>query len=1160
MAGDGPTPPLLDAAARIPALTDHERTFLVEAGAGSGKTALMAGRVAMMVGGGVQPRDIVAITFTEAAAAELLERIETLVRDLLSGTVPKELAEALPSGLARAQKDHLARGAKHLDEITCTTIHGFCQQLIRPYPVETNLDPGAAIIDPAAAELAYRDLLEAWLSARFGRDRGSEGLGRIPPIPDAGGKQDFLAALVLAAPEETLRLAKRAAGFLKVHRTAQAAAPDLDPAVFDRFVEAASAFAAWYRNCGVEEPNTAALIEELRRVADFIGGFDVPSLTGPFLENLIFHRHPSACKKGTSEFKQWRRKTRWKQAAAASGGSTAFGERLNAAGKAHYDACGTAYEEFRSQLGALAFVRFVEEFDRLRELYREYKRDAALLDFDDLLYEARDLLKHNESVREALASRYPRILVDEFQDTDPLQAEIIWLLTGEGDPESPWQERAIRPGALFAVGDPKQAIYRFRGADVNTYLLAKEALERRDPSSILDITVNFRTREPILEYVNVHFEPMLDESRGQPGFTPLAAVRPGAGNPCIATFDIELDRTDRNAKGKLISNRVRRKEAKVLASVVRDLIGAYPVGGRKESPRPARAGDIALLAPTGTSLWIYEKTMEELGIPIVTQAGKGFFRRQEVHDLIAIARVIADSRDTLAFGALIRGPLVGLTEEEIADEIEALHLRARTADSGHGPEEGSPGRLTLWTDPEAVGNGVLRRTLEVLQNLSRKARQRTPYDLMVEAVEELHVNSILKARHLRGAERALANVELVLEMARAYGSRGIGDFARALWQHWNGQDAQTEGRPDAAADSVSIITMHSAKGLEWPIVIPINSTTNPRAVSGFLYGRSDDTVHFKDKVFSSDGYKEIRDEEERQLRAERIRLWYVALTRARDLLLLPRQNERIRGDWFSLIDIDLDSLPSISAGGGFGGGFGGAPGPETRSSPNAQDPATWKREAAAIYANRRQISWDRPSRHEAPVETENEEEAVFAGIEATLETVPDVARQTAVQGGWTRGQILHKLMEELLTGEIPGDGAAVRARAAELIGQLSLDDAEDAAAGPSSTEMAATVMRTLRLPDIAALRPRLVPELPVHASAVEGSKISLTAGIADAVAFDGKGRIDVVVDWKSDVKPTAKQVAMYHRQICDYLRATAARTGLIVFMSSGRVDRIVRNG
>ncbi|MCY3776316.1 MAG: UvrD-helicase domain-containing protein [Candidatus Aminicenantes bacterium] len=1156
MAGDGPAPPLPDSAARIPALTDHERTLLVEAGAGSGKTALMAGRAAMMVGAGVHPRDIVAITFTEAAASELLERIETMVRDLLSGTIPKELAEALPSGLTRAQKGHLVHGAKNLDEITCTTIHGFCQQLIRPYPVETDLDPGAAIIDPSAAELAYRDLLEAWLSARFGRDRGSEGLGRIPPIRDAGGTQDFLAALVLAAPEETVALAKRTAEFLKVHRTAQAAAPDLDPAVSDRFVEATSAFAAWYRNCNVEEPDTAAMIEDLLRVAEFIRGVDVPSLTGRFLKNLLFHRPPSACKKGSSEFKQWRRKTRWKQAAAAIGGSTALGERLSAAGNAHYDACGTAYEEFHSQLGALAFVRFVEEFDRLRELYREYKRDAALLDFDDLLYQARDLLKQNESVREALASRYPRILVDEFQDTDPLQAEIIWLLAGEGDPDLPWQERAIRPGALFAVGDPKQAIYRFRGADVNTYLLAKEALERRDSSSILHITANFRTRKPILEYVNAHFEPMLDESRGQPGFTPLAAIRPSAGEPCVAAIDIELDGTDRTPKGRPIARRVRRKEAKVLASVVQDLIGTYPVGDKQETLRPARAGDIALLAPTGTSLWIYEQAMEELGIPIATQAGKGFFRRQEVHDLIAIARVIADSRDTLALGALIRGPLVGLTEEEIADEIEALHARAQCADSGLGPKERSPGRLTLWTDPKAVGNGVLRRTLEVLQNLSRKARQLTPYHLMVEAVEELHVNSILKARHLRGAERALANVELVLEMARAYGSRGIGDFARALWQHWNGQDAQTEGRPDAAADAVSIITMHSAKGLEWPIVIPINSTTRPRNVTGFLYGRSDDTIHFKNKAFSSDGYAEVRDEEELELRAERIRLWYVALTRARDLLVLPRQNERIGGDWFSLIDIDLDSLPSISA----GGGFGGAPEREAGSSPNAQDLATWKREAAEIHANQRQISWDRPSRHEAPVEPEEEEEAVFAGIEATLEAVPDVAQETPVQGGWTRGLILHKLIEEILTGEIQSDEAAVRARAEELIGQLGLDDEEDAAAGPSSTEMAATVMRTLQLPEVVALRPRLVPEFPVYASAVEGSAVSLTSGIADAVAIDGEGRIDVVVDWKSDVEPGRKQAAMYRRQVREYLPSTTARTGLIVFMSSGRVDRIVRDG
>ena len=133
-----------------------------------------------------------------------------------------------------------------------------------------------------------------------------------------------------------------------------------------------------------------------------------------------------------------------------------------------------------------------------------------------------------------------------------------------------------------------------------------------------------------------------------------------------------------------------------------------------------------------------------------------------------------------------------------------------------------------------ISNTVLRETLAVLQNLARKARRTTPYHLLAEAVEELHVRPILKARHPRGTERALANVELVLEMARAYAGRGIGDFARALWQRWNDGDAQAEGRPDAEADAVSIISMHSAKGLEWPIVIPINSTTVPWSDTDFL--------------------------------------------------------------------------------------------------------------------------------------------------------------------------------------------------------------------------------------------------------------------------------------------------------------------------------------
>src|SRR6516225_705190 len=180
-------PALPDAGARQRALLDYTSTILVEAGAGSGKTALMAGRVALMLAHGIQPREIVAITFTEAAASELLERIQGYVASLRDGSIPPELQLALPTGLSVEQRKAIAIAAGSIDEITCTTIHGFCQQLIKPYPIEAGIDPGATIVDPAASDLAYEDLMTAWLSTRFGRACDGDGLGRIPPMPGLGG-------------------------------------------------------------------------------------------------------------------------------------------------------------------------------------------------------------------------------------------------------------------------------------------------------------------------------------------------------------------------------------------------------------------------------------------------------------------------------------------------------------------------------------------------------------------------------------------------------------------------------------------------------------------------------------------------------------------------------------------------------------------------------------------------------------------------------------------------------------------------------------------------------------------------------------------------------------------------------------------------------------
>ena len=1133
---------LPDSAARLTALIDHDHSLLVEAGAGSGKTALMAGRVAMLLTAGVPPRDIVAITFTEAAASELLERIERFAGELLGGTIPRELRDALPAGLSAAQRESIERGAQALDEITCTTIHGFCQQLVRPYPVETGIDPGAEIIDPAAAELAFQDLMDAWLSARFGRDRSSEGLGRIPPMTGAGGSEDFFAELVNTAPDAAVELITKAAEFLKDHRTASAPPAVVDQTVFSRLASAIDDFTAWYNGCLVVEGITAEVVTDLARIADIARELAAGPVTGKKIAELLSHQEPTVCKQDGAGFRQWGKKGKWKDAAKACGKSTAFGEQLSAAGEAHYWACDAAYREFCGALGQMAFQRFVAEFTALKELYAQYKRDAALLDFDDLLHHARNLLATCEPVRQALARRYPRILVDEFQDTDPLQAEILWRLAGEGIPSLAWQERQIRPGALFLVGDPKQAIYRFRGADVATYLAAKNALAVRDPASILEISANFRSQAPILEFVNQNFAGMLDVAQGQPGFVALAPVRQSGDRPAVATFEIAVEDRHKGDRG-LIVDELRREEAGIVADIVQRLIGSYPVWDKdRRAFREARAGDIALLAPTGTSLWIYERALESRAIPIATQAGKGFFNRQEVQDLIAVARAIADRRDTLALGALLRGPLVGLTEEEIADEVLGL----QNATSRDRP-------LHLWTDLALVRNPVLKQTLAILQNLARKARGSTPHQLMAEAVEELKARPILKARNRHGAERALANVELVLEMARPYAARGIAEFSGAMWGRWEDTESQAEGRPDAEADAVSIVTMHSSKGLEWPIVIPINSMTKLRSKDQFLYRRQDDSVHFGILGFDNPDYDAVKQAEADEQRRERVRLWYVALTRARDLLLLPLQSERSQDDWLSLLTLDLASLPKLDA-----SIFAGSPATPVAIAANAQDLATWQAEAAAIVAGARRITWRQPSRHEQAIGETVAEFLVFAGPDAVADQQPDVDRPL-IQGGRERGLALHKLLEEILTGETPEAQDALQARAAELLAQIGVADNADPADGPSSVEMAASTLRGLELPEIVALRPRLRSEVPVYGSKVDGMTMELTSGVADAVAIAVDGKIDAVIDWKSDVDPDPALVELYRGQVRDYLAATKAPRGLIVFLTLGRVEKVAPN-
>ena len=496
---------LSDDGARRDAIAVHDRSFLVEAGAGSGKTAVMAGRIAMLLAEGITPRSIAAVTFTEFAASELLIRVQAFVSDLAAGNIPEELRVALPDGLSEEQRCNLMAADEALDEMTCSTIHGFCQRLITPYPVEADIDPGAGVMDRDQAELAFAELLDSWLREEL-----------------AGEASGLLAELVLHDPGATVTLIHTVLAHLRRHRAfAPYEREELAP-LATSFREAVGGFSAFIADTEVDEIETVAVAGHFQALVEEIGGAVPAETPAALVRLLVTAPHPDLCTKSGS-FLVYQKKGKWAAAAKRAGLAKADGERLNDMAGAHYAQCCERWTAFLKAVATHVLADLVLLVEPVMDSFREYKRAAALLDFDDLIFAARDLVRDHDDVRRALAARFRHVLVDEFQDTDPLQTEIFWRLCGEpsadGDAND-WTTLALRPGALFLVGDPKQAIYRFRGADIAAYVGAREAFRARAADGVLSIATNFRSCAPIMDYVNERFETLLSERMASPDSRP----------------------------------------------------------------------------------------------------------------------------------------------------------------------------------------------------------------------------------------------------------------------------------------------------------------------------------------------------------------------------------------------------------------------------------------------------------------------------------------------------------------------------------------------------------------------------------------------------------------------------------------------------------------
>src|SRR5687767_10224482 len=814
-----------DAAARARAegatAADRRGPLLVEAAAGTGKTRALLNRALAYVRAGERRLSEMAIvTFTEAAAAQLRER--------LRARLIEELAAARDPRLAARWRQALI----DLETAAVGTIHGFCLELLKRRPVEAGVDPAFAVADPLGQRLRQ---LGAW--ARLLGELGSE-----TPGLDAAADLDLLSEARLR--EVALRLL-----WVPVAALPRPLAPgEL------RFAERWQAI--------------GALLERARRAA-FPGG----SLAGQLEKAAAAYAELGAVR----EDERQRRLLQTGLPPTTFGQSKREPEAIELR-----KALAAALEELRTDLAHDRLAVLARWLSRLSAIYAEENHRASLLDFDQLLSETLGLLRSNDAVLDDFRREFPVIMVDEFQDTDPIQTEILRLLGGEDGSEADGG-----PRSLFLVGDPKQSIYRFRGADLENYNEVRRAVFGDARTEYLSAT--HRPAPELAHWVNA----ALGRVMGAGGEDWEAAYRP------LEPRAIERLPERRGALylelPPFTAPKVRVAEATVLEArslawlTSRIVAESWQVRDPESGElRAAGLGDCVLLLRKLTMVEQYERAFAERDLPVRVIGGRHYYRRDEVHALIEILRALADPGDPVATVAALRGPGFGCSDSELA----AYALVPGSVRLDHTAVLG-PARLDASPDPARARRAGA--ALGLLAGL-RAAVAGRPLAQAVATVIERTGLVPFYALLDRGDQR-VANLFKAVDLARRMegaGVRGLAELVRWLGDLLD-EEIEEEDSPylESADEVLRIVSIHRAKGLEFPIVLLGGMAGGDAAEFGLRALRQRGggvALHLgrgRNNSLGTRGHQAAWEDERARQTAEDKRLLYVATTRARDLLVLP---------------------------------------------------------------------------------------------------------------------------------------------------------------------------------------------------------------------------------------------------------------------------------
>jgi ATP-dependent helicase/nuclease subunit A len=831
--------------------------------------------------------DIVAVTFTEKAAREMVSRIRREIRS--------RIEQSRSADERRRWREH--RNA--LDSARIGTIHSLCASILRAHPAEAGLDPAFEVIEEiegaALLEQAIDDALYEAARADSSRDEADKA-AEAAEASDA--PSDVFTGLELLAHLSPREVRSALGSLVAQGERARSACALLSG------LSASETMGFWQRTLDsmrAEAAHSLVERESWRRDADTVRRLAALDAAD---KREVCRREVARLLLVVNEREGDERVRALVDIASCI--NLAGGSKKKWASEDDLKAVTEALRRMREavrgqkllslelneadEIAAEVCRCLVLLYEKARARFAALKQERGAVDFNDLEEITERMLSAHEEVRERYTDTARGLLcalmVDEFQDTSPIQKRILWMI-------------APRSGELFIIGDAKQSIYRFRGADVTVFSEARREFEESRISNLKVETLNagltikmdrcFRTHERLVNFSNHIFPSIFTrESRYDMSYETMSAAR--AALHARAPVELHVITQEKESSDPLSIERLREVEAALVARRIEEIIarGDALVCDDKGGGRRAEYGDFALLFQASTNFEIYEQALADARIPYVTIAGRGFYDRQEIIDVTNLLAFLASPLDSLRLAAALRSPMFAVSDETLF----RLRLKRRTLWQSLCDES-----VNLPDDGEREAVQFARETLKRLRSLVGRA---SAAEIIIAALRETGYLTTLMA--LPYGERRAANVEKLIEQARALSSMTLSEIVERLASLKFREAREGEATVEETG-AVRLMTVHKSKGLEFPIVWIADATYGGGRNNAIVGVHTEIGLAVDIRVYAAEqgdeprragSFEMMRLVEERMDQAEKKRLFYVAATRARDHLIISGATGRAK--------------------------------------------------------------------------------------------------------------------------------------------------------------------------------------------------------------------------------------------------------------------------